>query len=267
MRNRIFVAAVTLSVLGAEIWFGELPRSTFPILERAGRAIGPYGYAAILNTVQIAAPVLALTLILRSLPGALRELGLAANPLRPLLFGLVATAPAWIGFLLTSHESPAFTLREFVLLCWAFPLAEEVMFRGFAFGLLYRRAGWPFWPAALLPAFVFGACHLYQSTDPMELAGIFAITAFGSVVFSYFFVRFRGNIWAPFALHAFLNTWWMVFTPNASALGGVSDNLFRFGSIALAFAIVFAAARLPVFRVLAPATGGVSRPGRGSIQR
>jgi membrane protease YdiL (CAAX protease family) len=258
MRNRLAVAASTLLVFAVYVLFPSRSSGAFPWLVEAGKTIGPYGYALIVNLIGIALPILVLWVTRRSLIAALRELGLAADPIRPLLFGLVATSPAWIGFLLTARPNHGFTAREFILLCWLFPLAEEVMFRAFAFGQLNGRAGWSFWPAALVPAVVFGASHLHQSDKATELAGIFAITAFGSVVFSYFFVRFGRNLWAPFALHAFLNTWWMVFTTNESALGGLADNVFRFGSIALAFGIAFAALRVRPLRLLVPSP--VARP-------
>lgn len=124
-----------------------------------------------------------------------------------------------------------------------FPFVEEAFFRGFLFGQLYKRAGWGFWPAALLPAIVFGLAHLYQSQNPTEAAGIVALTAFGSVVFSYLFMQWSGNIWAPFAGHALLNTCWTVFAVDDTALGGGYANALRFGSIALALAFCFLAPR------------------------
>ena len=259
MRNRWAVAAVTLVVFGAVLLFGELPKSLFPPLADLGHSLGPYGYSMILNALGIAVPILAVALQRRSFMDALRDLGFLADPIRPMIFGVVATSPAWIGFLITAPISHGFTAREFILLCWLFPLSEEVTFRAFAFGQLNGPAGWRFWPAALVPAVVFGACHLYQSSDPAELAGIFAITAFGSVVFSFFFARFGRNLWAPFVLHALMNTWWMVFTTNQNALGGVADNIFRFGSIGLALGLAYAASRVRGLGWLIPASGDVAK--------
>jgi hypothetical protein len=68
-------------------------------------------------------------------------------------------------------------------------------------------------------------------------------------------LRFGWNIWAPVALHALMNTWWTVFTVNQNALGGASDNIFRFGSLALAIVLVLAAARIPAFEIFAPKAG------------
>lgn len=260
-------AAVTLVVFVALEAFGYLPAHDAPTLLALAHLFGPYGYAFILNMLGILVPIAVVSVARGGLVAGLKDLGLWADPLRPLLFGLIATSPAWIGFLVTGHANSDYSVRQFILLCWLFPLSEEVWFRAFAFGQLFRRARWSFWLAALVPALIFASEHLTQSNDAMDLAGIFAITAFGSVVFSYFFVRFGFNIWAPFALHAFLNTWWTVFTTNQTALGGWADNVFRFGALALAFLLAWGATRTRALSWLIPAQsgfeGGVA-PGRAA---
>lgn len=253
MFRKVGSAAFALLVFAALIAFDYAPR--IPLLAEAGKALGPYGYAFITNTIGIVVPIAVLVIARGSFSVALKELGIATNPLRPFLFGLVATSPALIGFALTSHLDHSVTARAFFILCLYNPFAEEVLFRAFTFGQLYYRAGWNFWPAALVPTVLFAAGHLYQSSDPKELAGILAITGLGGILFSYFFVRLGRTIWAPYALHAMLNSWWTIFTTNNTALGGWSDNVFRFGSIGLAFVLVFAAARLSAFRILAPKDG------------
>lgn len=253
MSRKFGAAAFTLAVFAAVIAFGYLPR--IPLLAQAGKAMGPYGYAFIANSVYIVVPIAALAIARRSLPAVLAELGIATDPVRPLLFGLVATSPALIGFALTSHLDHSVTARAFFILCLYGPFAEELLFRAFTFGGLYYRAGWNFWPATIMPTVLFAAGHLYQSHDPAELAGIVAITGLGGIIFSFFFARMGRTIWAPFALHVLLNTWWTIFTSNQTALGGWSDNVFRFGSIGLAFGIVAAASVTPGLRFLAPAKG------------
>jgi membrane protease YdiL (CAAX protease family) len=255
MTDRITKAIVPLLVPAACLLIANLPREMIPGLVAASRAIGPYGYAFVMNTIWIVVPLAALVIQRRSLSKALGELGIATNPLRPLLFGFVATLPATIGFALTGHVNHDMAPRAFFLVCLYAPFAEELLFRAFAFGQLYRRAGWSFRGAMIIPAILFAAGHVHQSSDPAEIAGIVAITALGAFVFSYFFVRLGWTIWAPFALHALLNTLWFVFTPDKNALGGVSENIFRFGSIGLAFLIAFAATRVSAFRVLAPKEG------------
>jgi membrane protease YdiL (CAAX protease family) len=140
-----------------------------------------------------------------------------------------------------------------LLLCLWFPICEELMFRALAFGQLYRRARWGFWPSALAPAMAFALLHALQGASLAEMAGLAAITGLGAVIFAYFFLRFGWNLWGAVSLHAFLNLWWELFTANENALGGWSDNVFRFGSIGLAFALILAAGRRPALRWLVPA--------------
>lgn len=227
-------------------------------LARFGRWLGVGGSVAV-NTVPVLVGFLLLALLRRSVRAAFEELGLARSPARPLLFGLAATAPALIGFALTARADPAVTLRDVFLLGWYFPWCEEVLFRGLAFGQLYRHARWGFWAASLVPSALFAAVHVRIGMSSGELVGIVAITGLGAIVFGYFFVRFGWNLWAAVALHGFLNTWWLVFTVNENALGGASDNVFRFGSIGLAFAIALAAHRVVALRTLAPIDGGWRR--------
>jgi len=255
MREGISKAIVPIIVPAACLFVANLPREMIPGLAAASRAIGPYGYAFIMNTIWIVVPLAALAIQRRSIGQTLAELGIATNPLRPLFFGVVATLPATIGFALTGHVNQNLPPRAFFLACLYAPFAEELLFRAFAFGQLYRRAGWSFRQAFVIPAILFAGGHWHQSRDPMEIAGIVAITGLGAFVFSYFFVRLGWTIWAPFALHALLNTLWFVFTSDKNALGGVSDNIFRFGSIGLAFLIAYAATRIDLLRVLAPKTG------------
>lgn len=242
----VFVAYVIDGV------FGDVP---FPLRAQIGQTFGPYSFAFIVNSIFLALAITAVAIARGGLRSGLTELGLSANPLRPILFGLVATAPAAIGFALTARVSASVTARELILLGIYFPFIEEVLFRALAFGQLFRRAGWNFWAAALVPAAFFALGHAAQGAGIGEIAGIMAITGLGAVVFSYFFLRFGWNIWAPVALHGLLNTWWMVFTVNQNALGGASDNIFRFGSLSLAFLLVPAAARIPAFRIFAPKAG------------
>jgi len=248
-------AVVPLVVLAVCMVVAYVPRTAVPPLVEAHKALGPYGYAFFINSLWIILPIATLALQRGSLRAALADLGISTNPLRPLFFGLVATAPASIGFALTAHVAPSIDPRAFFLLCVYGPFAEEVLFRAFAFGQFYRHCEWRFPIAALLPAVLFAAAHARQATNIADLGQILAITALGSLVFSYFFVRLGWTIWAPFALHALLNIWWTIFTNNPTAAGGITDNIFRFGSIGLGFGLAYGASRISAFRIFAPKEG------------
>lgn len=61
-----------------------------------------------------------------------------------LLFALAATLPLWVVFAITSPLAESFAVPEVFYLSVISPLAEEVVYRGFAFGQLRRLAGWSF---------------------------------------------------------------------------------------------------------------------------
>jgi membrane protease YdiL (CAAX protease family) len=204
----------------------------------------PHGWPIFFFGYGILLPIAVMTLIDGHSSPILREMGLAANPLPAILFAVVATSPALAGFALKAQINPALKTADIVWGGLFFPFVEETFFRGFLFGQLYQRARWGFWPAALAPAALFAAAHMYQSQDPAEIAGILAITGLGAIVFSYLFVQWGGNIWAPFGAHAALNIIWSVFAVDDTALGDYYANAVRAASIALALALCFLGARL-----------------------
>lgn len=196
-----------------------------------------FGYGIVL-------PIVVMSLVDGGASRILRELGLTANPLPALAFTLIVLSPALIGFALKAKIDPALKANDIIWGGLFFPFVEETFFRGVLFGQLYQRAGWGFWPAALIPGLAFAAAHMSQSQDPAELAQIFAITGLGAVVFSYLFVQWGANIWVPFTAHAGLNILWTVFAVSDTAAGDAYANALRFGTIALAVGLCLLGARV-----------------------
>jgi hypothetical protein len=118
--------------------------------------------------------------------------------------------------------------------CFLAPFAEEVLFRGYVFGQLYRRARWGFWLSALAPSVLFALGHTYQATGVLQLVGIFAVTGLGSILGCWLFVRWKSNLWAVFGLHSLMNLWWEVFGIDDSALGGWIANGARLLTVTIA---------------------------------
>ena len=56
---------------------------------------------------------------------------------------------------------------------------EEFLFRGFLFGILFRKLKWGFIPASILAEVILGLGHIYQGSTLMETTGIFGITTIG----------------------------------------------------------------------------------------
>lgn len=173
-----------------------------------------------------------------------QALGLAGAPWPALGFALCCSAVvlAWIAA--TASPAPLDRLplalaREALL-----PgMAEEILFRGFLFGLLYRLGGWGFLPAALLSSLVFGLEHLYQASDPVEALGIAVLTGIGGVWWAWLLVEWRWNLWVPIAFHVLLNAYWTAFDVADNALGGSMEVAVRLACIALSVALTVRLAR------------------------
>ena len=150
----------------------------------------------------------------------IRELGFVRRLPQGLAFGVAATAPMFIGFALTSPlASPPVSVNT-AYLAGVSPLTEEIIFRGFACGLLYTRARMPAWMAICLPGIIFGWGHVEQGAAVLEQLGLFFLIGFGGIVFGWFYLRWLQNIWVPFAVHALGNLSWEMFDVADTALGG-----------------------------------------------
>ncbi len=109
---------------------------------------------------------------------------------------------------------------------------EESFFRGFLFGILFRKLRWGFIPASILGGVLFGLGHLYQGVTLIETIGIFAITTIGAAWFSWLYIEWENNLWIPIFLHTFMNLSWILFKVSNNALGGIYTNIFRAITIA-----------------------------------
>ena len=161
------------------------------------------------------------------------RLGLDKSPLKGFLFALICTLPLFIGFSfvfnLTSEVDPDTILISIV----AAGFFEELFFRGFLFGMLYKYTRLGFIPAVFLGALFFGLIHLYQSTEFAELLGIFLITFLGGILFAWTYAEWKYNLWIPIFIHMLMNLSWELFSVSDNALGDRYANIFRFTSIGL----------------------------------
>src|ERR1044071_837375 len=190
---------------------------------------------AIRNAFEVGTCVIAVAIMLRfGFKRAVRELGMLAPIGRGLAFAAIATLPMLTTFAFTMPVNPKMTFLTVGVLCFIAPFAEEVLFRGFLFRQLYRRARLGFWVASLFPSVLFAIAHLYQSNDLNELLGIVAITGTGSILFCWLYMKWQDNVWPVFGLHAGMNLWWEVFAVDDTALGGWVSNGARMATIIIA---------------------------------
>jgi len=248
-------AVLVLAVFALVTWLHELVRRVpaYRALYDTNPFYVPEGFR---SAVEILLVVLAVILLRRvGIPEALRELGFLRRPWPGLIFAMVACLPLWAVFSLTMPMARELDPWAVLYLAGLSPLAEEAVFRGFAFGQL-RKAGWGFWPAALVPAVVFGLVHLTGGQSPGQAAGVFAITAVGGLVFSFVFERWDGSLWAPWGLHALMNLSWNVFAVGESALAGWLPTAMQATTVLVAVALTLWRKRLPVLGSGAEQEGG-----------
>ncbi len=192
-------------------------------------------FVGVFNVLQIASCIGGIALAHGArLRGALAELGLYGRFGRAAAFSFVAALPMLLVFGLTSPINSKMSFLSVGIGCFLGPFAEEVLFRGYMFGQLYRWARWGFWPSALIPSALFALGHAYQAGEPLELAGIFAVTGLGGLLGCWLYLRWNGNLWIVFGLHCLMNLWWEVFGVADTALGGWIANGARLLTVALA---------------------------------
>lgn len=156
------------------------------------------------------------------------------------LFAVLATLPMLIGYACigtSDREISADHLLTRVVIAGFF---EALFFRGFSFGQLFRYARWGS-PAALLTAAAFGSLLLYQGHDPLSAPTSFAVTAAGSLFFSWIYVEWNYNLRCATWLHTLMNLPWIFFSVSASsAVGGIAANVLQFGTLAIAVGLTIA---------------------------
>lgn len=145
----------------------------------------------------------------------------------------VAALPMFIGYGIASSVNPEFGWTNFLVRVVAAGFFEEVYFRGFLFGQLFRYTRLGFLPAILGGALIFASMHLYQSQDLETLIGIFMATFFGALLFAWVYVEWDYNLWGAIFLHAFMNFSWDLFDVSDNAYGDNYANICRMLTIAL----------------------------------
>ncbi len=228
MRNKtVFSILVPLAFLALHFGIRQLPK--------------PTSYPEMVLTRQILPLLLTGALIWwlhgRRSAAVTAAWGLRANAFEAFKIAFVFCLPMLFGYAFLADFKLSLTLNGFLLGCvWA-ALSEELFYRGFVFGQLFRFAGWSFLAAGLLNALVFGSAHLYQAGDWGSAMGIFAVTALGGLWFAWLYIEWDNNLWMPMAMHFFMNLWWTAFEAGPNAAGGLAANLFRAATIA--FSIIW----------------------------
>src|SRR5262245_3791006 len=134
MHRRFASVALTVFTAGASVH-----QILFSRTVGLGRWLAYEPLQALSNAVEILLSILGVTLAHGRGSRPLRELGLAAPAGRAIAFALMATIPMSVGFGIVSVPGAKVTFG-IVVSCLIAPFAEEVLFRGYIFRQLYRRA-------------------------------------------------------------------------------------------------------------------------------
>jgi uncharacterized protein len=197
MKKQTRIIAITFLTFGLyfvldELYFGAARKWI-------DGAIGQLGVSHLAAYLLFGIPIYLGALLLHGFKGFLESLGLNKPLLPGMLAPLLFTLPMFIGFALAFEFNAEITLNQVLIMVISAAFFEELFFRGFLFGQIYRYTRIGFIPAILLGALLFAAVHLYQSQDFPTLIGIFATTFLGAVsVCGVEFQPLDPRLFAPF---------------------------------------------------------------------
>ena len=231
MKNTPRTLLITILAFGA---YYLLDEAFFPALRSTiNESIHQISISHILAYLILGIPLLIGIILLHKGQERMNSLGLNRPVLRAMLIALLLTLPMFIGYAIVYQWNTEISIDKILLgvVCAAF--FEELYFRGFLFGQIFRYSRIGFIPAVLIGAVLFAIVHLYQSQELSTSIGVFAITFMGGILFAWLYAEWDYNLWVPIFLHAFMNLSWMMFDVADNALGDLYANIFRNVTIAL----------------------------------
>lgn len=166
----------------------------------------------------------------------LEKLGISKSVNIGIVFASLSTLPMLIGYSIMFYLNKELSFETIIINTISSAFFEEIIYRGFLFGMLYRFTRLGFLPSVFLGSLLFGLAHLYQSTDFNEIAVIFLLTFLGSVLFAWIYSEWKFNLWTSIFLHSLMNLYWHIFDIDNNSLGGTYANIFRFSTV---FLVVF----------------------------
>ncbi len=191
----------------------------------------------ILTYLLIGIPIFIGTFLIDKKTSILKSLGLSKNIPTGLWTSILFTLPMFLGGLFFFQFNPEIDMENLIAGTLVAGFMEELYFRGFLFGQLFRKTNLGFIPAVFFGALIFASGHLYQSQNIGELIGIFMVTFSGAVFFAWLYAEWNYNLWVPILTHTLMNLSWSLFEVDNTALGGMKANIFR--GLTILIAIIF----------------------------
>jgi len=181
--------------------------------------------------------------------GLLDKFGWNRSLIQGIFFGMLTTLPMFLGYAVIFPFNRHIDPNSFLINSVSSGFFEEIIFRAYFFGLVFRYTRLGFIPAIFTTSLIFALLHLYQSQDLGELTLILGITFLGSILFSWLYVEWKFNLWVPIALHVFMNSAWMIFDVAETAAGNRWGNFFRFSTIIFAIILTVVQSRKTGFQI------------------
>ena len=235
MGKTLKITLITVVAFGIHFLFDDLYFKN--IRGSLHEVINQFGISHIIAYFIVGIPVFAGTLLISKKNEFFNNLGLDKSFFKALIFSVVCTLPMFLGFSFFFDLNTDIKLNTILISILAAAFFEELYFRAFLFGQLYRHTSSGFIASVLLGALLFGLMHLYQSNDLVELVGIFLITFLGAILFAWVYVEWRYTLWVPILLHLLMNLAWEMFNISDNALGEAYSNVFRTVTIVLIITI------------------------------
>lgn len=227
IRNTLITLLCFLGYYIAFEYFGK-------IMEFADRFFNYRLFSYFITYIIIGIPIFLGTYFINNSYKVFTNLGLSKNILRGLTLAILFVIPMFIGSLIFFQFKPKIIIPNLVAGTIFAGLFEELYFRGFLFGQIFRNTKLGFIPSVIVGAIVFASAHLYQSEDFSTMTGIFITTFLGAIFFAWLFVEWDYNLWVPVFLHTLMNLSWNLFIVSDNALGNLRSNIFRGLTIAAA---------------------------------
>lgn len=190
----------------------------------------------LVSLLQVIIPLIIVMLFLKAkFVNAIKFLGINREIIKGFTAALIITVPMSLLYFFGNGISgePKLSIAYLALIS---PFAEEVLFRGFAFGILHKELKLNWLLAAVFVGVFFGLGHVTLGYEILNTLPVFAITTLGSIFFSWLYIRWN-TLWVPVFVHSLMNFYWIVFSVADGAFGGVFPTIIQLATLVLGITI------------------------------